>query len=312
MPKLRFALFGNIFQPQKSAAVERLFAALLARGADVAIDAAFYDFIARTLHIDIPSAFRMLEGNDFSADYVFSMGGDGTFLEAARRVGSKEIPIVGINMGRLGFLADVPPAEIEAVVEQLFEGECQVEERCVLKVDYISASAADARSVVDADGADVPHGYPFALNEVAVLKQDVSSMISVRVSVNGEYLTTYQADGLIVNTPTGSTGYALSVGGPVMQPGSRTLGLVPVAPHSLTARPLTLTDDAVIHLSVATRNHRFLVALDGRSEQCLEGIELEIRRAPYRVRVLKRQGQSFFRTLREKLMWGADARQIDN
>ncbi|MBQ6434129.1 MAG: NAD kinase [Bacteroidaceae bacterium] len=312
MPKLRFALFGNIFQPQKSAAVERLFAALLAREADVAIDAAFYDFIVNALHIAVPSGFRRLEGDDFSADYVISLGGDGTFLEAARRVGNKEIPIVGVNMGRLGFLADVPPAEIEAVVESLFEGDCQIEERCVLKVDYIDSAGSSADGALPAaygDGAGVPQGYPFALNEVAVLKQDVSSMISVRVSVNGEHLTTYQADGLIVNTPTGSTGYALSVGGSVMQPGSRTLGLVPVAPHSLTARPLTLTDDAVILLSVSARNHRFLVALDGRSEQCREGIELEIRRAPYCVKVLKRQGQSFFRTLREKLMWGADVRQ---
>jgi NAD+ kinase len=312
MPQLRLAIFGNIFQPQKSAAVERLFAALLARHADVAIDAAFYDFIVRTLNIAVPSAFRRLEGDDFIADYVISLGGDGTFLEAARRVGNKEIPIVGINMGRLGFLADVPPAEIETVVEQLLDGECQVEERCVLKVDYIGSHKSGISTSEATESADVPQGYPFALNEVAVLKQEMSSMISVRVSVNGEYLTTYQADGLIVNTPTGSTGYALSVGGPVMQPGSRTLGLVPVAPHSLTARPLTLTDDAVIRLSVVARNHRFLVALDGRSEQCHEGIELEIRRAPYRVRVLKRQGQSFFRTLREKLMWGADARQVEH
>ncbi len=312
MRKLRFALFGNIFQPQKSVAVERLFAALGTHEADVAIDAAFYKFIAETLHVDIAPTVSLIESDDFSADYVISLGGDGTFLEAARRVGSKEIPILGINMGRLGFLADVPPADIEAVVASIFEGDCSVEERCVIKVDYLDSTKNGIRTPNDADAAVVPQGYPFALNEVAVLKQDMSSMISVRVSANGEYLTTYQADGLIVNTPTGSTGYALSVGGPVMQPGSRTIGLVPVAPHSLTARPLTLTDDTVINLSVAARNHRFLVALDGRSEQCHESIELEIRRAPYRVKVLKRQSQSFFRTLREKLMWGADARQVEN
>lgn len=299
MPRLRFALFGNVFQQQKAVAVERLLQALTSHDASVAIDSVFYRFLADELRMSIPREVALIEGDAFSADYVISTGGDGTFLEAARRVGAKEIPIVGVNMGRLGFLADVSPDEIEAVVEQIYAGECSVEERCVLEVCYQARTPQ----------APLPGGYPFALNEVAVLKQDVSSMISISVSINGEYLTTYQADGLIVNTPTGSTGYALSVGGPVMQPGSRTLGLVPVAPHSLTARPLTLTDDAVVTLRVAARNHRFLVALDGRSEQCAEGVELTVRRAPYRVRVLKRNGQSFFRTLREKLMWGADVRE---
>ena len=153
-----------------------------------------------------------------------------------------------------------------------------------------------------------PEGYPFALNEVAVLKRDVSSMIGIRVDVDGEYLTTYQADGLIVNTPTGSTGYALSVGGSIIQPGCHAIGLTPVAPHSLTVRPLTLTDDMVVTLSVSARNHRFLVSIDGRSEKCSEDVRLTIRRAPYSVKVLKRPGQSFFETLREKLMWGSDVR----
>lgn len=296
MRKLRFALFGNIFQAQKSAAAQRLLAVLLERQAEVAVDAEFHRFLSNELHMTLPAGLSLIEGDDFDADYVISMGGDGTFLEAARRVGAKEIPIVGVNMGRLGFLADVSPEDVEAVVANIFEGKCSIEERGVLEVRYSKGA---------------PVGYPFALNEVAVLKRDVSSMISISVSINGEYLTTYQADGLIVNTPTGSTGYALSVGGPVMQPGSRTLGLVPVAPHSLTARPLTLTDDAVVTLTVAARNHRFLVSIDGRSEQCPEGIELEIRRAPYHVKVLKRQGQSFFRTMREKLMWGADLREKD-
>ena len=294
MRKLRFALFGNIFQEHKSTAVERLLAALLEHDASIAIDTEFHRFLSDRLGVALPTGLSLIDGDDFEADYVFSMGGDGTFLEAARRVGAKEIPIVGVNMGRLGFLADVPPEDVETVVAHIYDGKCSIEERCVIGLSYSKGS---------------PTGYPFALNEVAVLKRDVSSMISISVSINGEYLTTYQADGLIVNTPTGSTGYALSVGGPVMQPGSHTLGLVPVAPHSLTARPLTLTDDAVVTLTIAARNHRFLVSIDGRSEQCPEGIELEIRRAPYHVKVLKRQGQSFFRTMREKLMWGADARE---
>lgn len=293
MHKLRFALFGNVFQAKKSASVQELLSLLKEQQAEILIDEPFHHYLQSELQIQIP-AVRLIRGEDFAADYVISMGGDGTFLEAARRVGDKQIPILGVNMGRLGFLADITPDELPAAIRQIYDGDVHVEERSVLQLEY--------------DKGD-PEGYPFALNEVAVLKRDMSSMISIRVAINGEYLTTYQADGLIINTPTGSTGYALSVGGPIMQPGSHTLGIVPVAPHSLTVRPVMLTDDSVITLSVSARTHRFLVALDGRSEKCTEGIQLTIRRAPYQVKILKRPDQSFFRTLRMKLMWGTDVRE---
>lgn len=294
MRKLRFALFGNVFQAKKSSSVQKLLCLLEERQADLQVDATFYRFLTEDLQIAVPASARVITDDDFEADFLISMGGDGSFLEAARRVGDKGIPILGVNMGRLGFLADVLPEDIEEVVTQIYYGQYSIDERCVLQLDYDRGT---------------PEGYPFALNEVAVLKRDVSSMISIRVDINGEYLTTYQADGLIINTPTGSTGYALSVGGPIMQPGSRTLGLVPVAPHSLTVRPLTLTDDTEIALTVASRNHRFLVSLDGRSEKCSEDVRLTVRKAPYTIKVLKRPGQSFFRTLRTKLMWGTDPRE---
>lgn len=294
MTKRTFALFGNAFQAKKSASVQKLLSLLEERGAMLQIDATFYRFLTEDLRIAVPAKAQVIADDSFDADVLISMGGDGTFLEAARRVGNKQIPIVGVNMGRLGFLADILPEDIETVVAQIYDGNYSVEERCLLQLDYDQGQ---------------PEGYPFALNEVAVLKRDVSSMISIRVDINGEYLTTYQADGLIINTPTGSTGYALSVGGPIMQPGSHTLGLVPVAPHSLTVRPVTLTDDAVITLTVASRNHQFLVSIDGRSETCSEDVRLTIRRAPYNIKVLKRPGQSFFRTLRTKLMWGTDVRE---
>lgn len=294
MRKLRFALFGNVFQAKKSSSVQKLLCLLEERQADLQVDATFYRFLTEDLQIAVPSSARLITDDDFDADFLISMGGDGSFLEAARRVGGKAIPILGVNMGRLGFLADVLPEDIEEVITQIYDGQYSIDERCVLQLEYDRGA---------------PEGYPFALNEVAVLKRDVSSMISIRVDINGEYLTTYQADGLIINTPTGSTGYALSVGGPIMQPGSRTLGLVPVAPHSLTVRPLTLTDDTEIALTVSSRNHRFLVSLDGRSEKCSEDVRLTIRKASYSIKVLKRPGQSFFRTLRTKLMWGTDPRE---
>lgn len=289
---LRFALFGNVFQSEKSTSLPRLLSLLEARGAEILMDRTFHDFLEDVLAIRLPE-MELIDDSDFQADVVISLGGDGTFLEVARRVGSKQIPILGINMGRLGFLSDFTADEMEQAISEIYEGRIRRESRAVLQVAYSEGE---------------PKGYPFALNEVAVLKRDNSSMISISVEIDGEYLTTYQADGLIINTPTGSTGYALSVGGPIIWPGSGTIGLVPVAPHSLNVRPLTMSDRQHISLTVESRSHNFLVAIDGRSESCHEGIRLDISRAPYPIHVLKRSDSSFFHTLRSKLMWGNDLR----
>lgn len=290
--RISFVLFGNVYQPEKSASVQKLLSVLRSRNAEIMIDRSFHAYLADTLRIDIPDA-TVTEDNGFSADVAISMGGDGTFLEAARKVGDKQIPILGINMGRLGFLADFTPEDIEYAIGKACSGELNCVGRSVLEVEY---------------SAGQPQGYPYAINEVAVLKRDNSSMISICVEVGGEYLTTYQADGIIVNTPTGSTGYALSVGGPVMMPGSGILGLVPVAPHSLNVRPVTIDDNLEIVLTIESRSHNFLVAIDGRSEKCMEGTRITIRKAPYKVFIVKRQGGSFFHTLRSKLLWGNDIR----
>lgn len=197
-------------------------------------------------------------------------------------------------MGRLGFLAAISPEDIQDTIDEIYDGTYQIDKRSVIQVDCKGSPL---------------QGYPYALNEVAVLKRDNSSMISIRVEVNGEFLATYQADGLLINTPTGSTGYALSVGGPVIVPQSGTFGITPVAPHSLNARPITLPDQATLTLSVEARNHNFLVAIDGRSEACNEDTQLILKRAPYRIQVLQRKHHSFYSTLREKLMWGTDPRE---
>lgn len=293
MRKLRFALFGNIYQAKKSLAIQKLLCLLEQRQADIYIERPFYEYLVNGLRLDVHPT-RLIEGDDFDADVVVSMGGDGTFLEAASRVGNKNIPILGINMGRLGFLADVTADEIDTAIDNIYNEAYTIEERSVLQVEY-------------SDGS--PVGHPYALNEVAILKRDNSSMISIRVSIDGEYLTTYQADGLIINTPTGSTGYALSVGGPIMTPLSHTIGMVAVAPHSLNVRPLTLCDNVEIELAIESRSHQFLLSIDGRSESCTEDIRINVRRAPYSIRVFKRPGTTFFRTLRNKMMWGSDIRE---
>ncbi len=291
--KLRFALFGNEYQAKKSVSIQKILSCLSKREAEICIDRAFYEFLTETNHLKIEGA-RVFEGTEFDADFVISMGGDGTFLKAASRVGDKQIPIIGVNMGRLGFLADVLPSEIELMLEDLFQGRFTVEAHAVIQIET--------------DGEPL-QGSPYALNDIAILKRDNASMISIRTTINEDFLVTYQADGLIVSTPTGSTAYSLSNGGPVIVPQSGNLCLTPVAPHSLNIRPIVISDDAVVTMTVESRSHNYLVAIDGRSEKLQEDTKITIRRAPYSVRVVKKEGKRYFSTLREKMMWGADQRE---
>ena len=227
------------------------------------------------------------------ADLVISIGGDGTFLTTAARIGNRNIPILGINTGRLGFLADVGNDEIDEILQEILDGHYNVEERSVLQLTTSDLSSKN---------------YPFALNEIAVLKQDLSSMISIRASVNGEFLNTYQADGLLVATPTGSTAYAMSVGGPLLVPQAQSLIIAPVASHSLNVRPLIIPDSWFIDLEIDSRSKSFLISLDGRSQVMNQTTTLHISKADYTVKVVKPLHHSFFNTLKNKLMWGADKR----
>ena len=289
---MRFALFGNTYQEHKSAHVAHLLDILREKGAEICISSEFYDFLRHHTYADL-KGLDLFEGNSFTADMALSIGGDGTFLKAASRVGKKEIPILGINTGRLGFLADISPDQMEETFDEIYNGTYRVEPRRVLKLTC---------------NGHVLKGYPYGLNEIAVLKRDSSSMITIRAAINGESLNVYQADGLVISTPTGSTGYSLSVGGPILVPQSGTISLTAVAPHSLNVRPIVIRDDWEITLDVESRSHNFLIAIDGRSETCREGIQLTIRRANYQVHIVKRCRHSFFNTLREKMMWGMDNR----
>ena len=292
MRPMKFAIFGNTYQAKKSTHVERLLSILDRHRAEVYICREFYQFLTDDLKLQIRQA-GVFEGNDFEADMVLSIGGDGTFLKAASRVGSRNIPILGINTGRLGFLADVSPEEMEDTFNDIYSNNYRIEDRSVLQV---SCKEQELK------------GYPFGLNEIAVLKRDSSSMISIHTAINGAYLTTYQADGLVIATPTCSTAYSLSIGGPVIVPNSNTIAITPVAPHSLNVRPIVINDDWEITLDVESRSHNFLIAIDGRSETCREGSKLTIRKADYKIKVVKRQNHIFFNTLRNKMMWGADGR----
>lgn len=289
---MRFALFGNTYQAKKSAHIVRLLSILEKRKAEVYINRDFYQFLTQDQALSITPA-GVFENDNFEADMVLSIGGDGTFLKAASHVGNKSIPILGINTGRLGFLADVSPEEMEETFNDIYNQNYKIEDRSVLQV---SSEGKELKS------------YPFGLNEIAVLKRDSSSMIAIHTSINGAYLTTYQADGLVISTPTGSTAYSLSIGGPIIVPHSNTIAITPVAPHSLNIRPIVINDDWEITLDVESRSHNFLIAIDGRSETCKEGSRLTIRKADYQIKVVKRTNHIFFHTLRDKMMWGADGR----
>lgn len=290
--KLRFALFGNIYQARKSASIQNVLTTIANYGAELYVDMEYYYFLKDNQRLNVP-ATKVFTEDDFEADFVISMGGDGTFLKAAGRVGSKDIPILGVNMGRLGFLADISPDDIEQCLEALFTDDYALQARALIQVE--------------ADGQ--PLGSPsFALNDVAILKRDTASMISIRACIDGQYLNTYQADGLVVSTPTGSTAYSLSNGGPIIVPGTKVFSMTAVAPHSLNVRPIVLPDSSIIELEVESRSHNYLVAIDGRSEKCKEGTKITLRRAPYDIKVVKRSGHRYFQSLREKMMWGADSR----
>ena len=289
---MRVAIFGSQFQSEKLNQVWSVFDALHNLDAEILVRRDFYDFLTSTL-VNPPVIDGIIEGNDFTADFALSIGGDGTYLRTAHQIGNKDIPILGINTGRLGFLAEVDTVEIDAVVMDLYKRNYRIADLSQLHLSINGVSFDE---------------YPCALNEIAILKRDSSSMINIHASVNGEYLNAYQADGLLVATPTGSTAYALSVGGPIIMPDSKSMLLAPVAPHNLAARPLVLDDSSVIDLEIASRSQNFLVSLDGCSFTMPCSVKLQISKAGYPVKAIKRHGHTFINTLRKKLMWGIDPR----
>ena len=222
-------------------------------------------------------------------DFAMSIGGDGTFLTTAAAIGNKNIPIIGVNCGQLGFLADVQTKDADMIMNQLIEGRYTIEQRSVLRVSC---------------GREGLIMAPNALNEIAIMKQGMSSMISVEVTANGEVLHTYRADGLVISTPTGSTAYNLSIGGPLLVPQTRGLILSPIATPSLTVRPLGGPDDWKFDLRVASRYSSYMISVDGRSQILSTDVMLHVERAPYTIKVVQVGENSFLKSLRDKLNWG--------
>jgi NAD+ kinase len=228
-------------------------------------------------------------------DFALSVGGDGTFLTSAAAIGNKNIPILGVNCGHLGFLAEVQTNDLDAILNQLVAGQYTIEQRSLLNL-----------SIIDKDGI-IREGLimsPNALNEIAILKQGLTNMLTIETKVNGELLHTYHSDGLVIATPTGSTAYNLSIGGPLMVPESRGIILTPIAPHSLTVKPLVVPDDWKFDIRVTSRYDSYMVSVDGRSQSLSTDMILHIERATYTVKVVQIGDNSCLKSLRNKLNWG--------
>ncbi len=236
--------------------------------------------------------FDQLTEHDFP-DFIISIGGDGTFLRTARMIGSNSIPIAGVNTGRLGFLADVPADEMSNLLNELAMNNHRIEKRALLHLENSCNQFQECQ---------------YALNEIAILRRDTSSLIIIHVYMNDEFLNSYWADGLIISTPTGSTAYNMSAGGPIVYPGSSSIVITPIAPHSLTVRPIVLPDDGLLTLKVESRSPNFLVSVDSRSTSIPTEQELTIRKADFKLPIVQLKNQNFYETLRTKLMWGNDKR----
>lgn len=226
-------------------------------------------------------------------DFFISLGGDGTLLDSITYVGKYEVPVIGINTGRLGFLATVSREETEHALDNLFKGNYSIDERTMLRL------------VSDPKLFD---GTRYALNDFTIMKKDTSSMITVHVSVDGELLNSYWADGVIVSTPTGSTGYSLSCGGPLVFPESESFIITPVSPHNLGARPIVVSDRSEITFRIEGRSKKYLVSLDSRFETVDESVKLKVRKERFKAHLIQLPGQHYFKTLRQKLNWGLDPR----
>ena len=285
---MKVALIGNTYQAEKSRYLMTIIEQLRKHGVKIIVERHFLAFITSELGFTT-NDLDAFDECEFEADLCISIGGDGTFLKAASYVEGKQIPILGINTGNLGFLADVLPDEIEEACECICRGEFIVESRGVIEVRR---------------NGQLFSQHPYALNEVAVLKHDNSSLIGIEAKIDGGLLNHYMADGLIITTPTGSTGYSLSVGGPILAPMSGTLCISPVASHSLNTRPVVVTDNVCIEMRVESRSHNYLIAIDGRSESLPCTDLITVTKAPFKIGVAKIKRKNFYDTLREKMAWG--------
>lgn len=293
---MKIGIYGQFYHEHSEKYIQLILDALQNYDAEVCIESNFLKIIDSHEHMSSDfsnmSTFTEL---DSSYDFFFSIGGDGTILKSVTFVRDLGIPIVGINSGRLGFLATIQKEEVNQSIRNILEGNYSISERSLLSVTTDPPN--EALQTLD-----------FALNEIAVNRKNTTSMIKVDTEVNGEHLTSYWSDGLIVATPTGSTGYSLSCGGPVIDPSTNSLVITPIAAHNLNARPLVIPDDWTITLKVSGREESYLVSLDSRIATLTNETRIVIKKSPFSIKLVQLLDDSFVKTLRKKLLWGEDKR----
>ena len=287
---MQIAIYGNRRQQAHILSILALLDELDANGVEILMHSKLYNYLHDNACRDFKVARVVADDDPFDASMALSIGADGTFLNTARCIGTRQIPILGINTGHLGYLAACTMDDAIGYVPAIVKGLYVVEDRSMLWVKSLTHR-------ID---------WPYALNEVAILKKDTSSMLNVQTTINGQPLAVYRADGLIISTPTGSTGYNLSVGGPILQPSTPALVIVPIAPHSLTMRPVVIDDRSTITTTTDTRADSYLLSLDGRSTPLPVDSTLTIHRAPFVTKVVHlTRDYTFVDTLHSKLHWGS-------
>jgi NAD+ kinase len=293
---MKVGIYGQFYHKHSEQYIEQILEALKKKDIQVAVEKNFLKLIKHHEQIDTNVAtFSSFTEVDHSYDLFFSIGGDGTLLKSITFVRDLGIPIVGINTGTLGFLATIQKEKISESIDQIVSGAFKISERSLLSIE----TEPNCKEIGDLN---------FALNEIAINRKNTTSMIKVETFINDEHLASYWSDGLIVSTPTGSTGYSLSCGGPIMDPGSNSIVLTPIAPHNLNARPFVIPDDSEITLKVTGREKSYLISLDSRIATLKDNTLIHIRKAPFTIKLAQLKEDSFIKTLREKLLWGEDRR----
>lgn len=291
---MKIAIYGRKFNDSAIPYVQLLFDTLTESGVDITVYEPFNEFLAPRISFkkesEIFSGHSQLPGQ---VRYLLSIGGDGTLLDTVTLIRDSGIPVIGINLGRLGFLASIAKEVIKDAIESLLKGHYTLDKRSLLRLESEN---------------DIFDGVNYALNDITIHKKDTSSMIIIHTYLNGDFLNSYWADGLIVATPTGSTGYSLSCGGPIIFPRSENFVITPISPHNLNVRPVIISDNYVISFEVEGRSSHFLTTLDARTETIEASVQLAIRKENFQINLIRLNNENYLSTLRNKLMWGLDSR----
>lgn len=291
---MKVAVYGLKADASQIELFHSFFQEITSRNFELLIEKKFLTILESLLHTDFEGIQSFENYHDLpkDIDYFFTFGGDGTILNAATIIQDKNIPVVGINTGRLGFLATINIDSLQESLDRILEGNYTISKR----------------SLIHVDSKEENFEFPFALNEIAVNRRETTSMITVETYMNGEFLNAFWADGLIVSTPTGSTGYSLSCGGPIVHPDNHTFVITPIAPHNLNVRPFIISDDCELDLKIISRTNEFFLSLDARNKPLSTNVQLKLKKATFTIQIVEPHDKTYLITLREKMFWGSDKR----